>query len=53
FQNPFLPKESEKTTGTEETSPERKTTKNPMWERFSKTGRSKSAPGFYNWQTNR
>ncbi|KOX69643.1 Calcium/calmodulin-dependent protein kinase kinase 2 [Melipona quadrifasciata] len=49
--NPFLPKESEKTS--EATSPERKTTKNPMWERFSKTGRSKSAPGFYNWQTNR
>ncbi|KAK9300020.1 hypothetical protein QLX08_007140 [Tetragonisca angustula] len=53
FQNPFVPKKSERTTGMEEISPERKTVRNSMLERFPRMGRSKSAPSSYNWLTNR
>ncbi|CAL7939010.1 unnamed protein product [Xylocopa violacea] len=67
FQNPFLPKKSGKTAGTdavadsielspsgraEETLPGRKTIRNAKTERFKRTGRSNSAPDSYDWQTN-
>ncbi|XP_033348222.1 uncharacterized protein LOC117232734 isoform X1 [Bombus vosnesenskii] len=67
FQNPFLPKKSGKTAGTdatvdsielsssgraEETSPGRKAIRNAKSERFQRTGRSNSAPDSYDWQTN-
>ncbi|XP_076761677.1 uncharacterized protein LOC143429783 [Xylocopa sonorina] len=67
FQNPFLPKKSGKTAGTdavadgielspsgraEETLPGRKTIRNAKTERFQKAGRSNSAPDSYDWQTN-